>query len=126
MPYRNIAAPISALEDQHEATLLARHGVDTSFSSGENLIISAGRNGGMGVRSARTVAPAAKLRDDSGFPRSLAGEEARGDRRRDRLLPCLGKAGPGSRVGDQADGGYGQASTLDLWRGHGSAAIGRY
>jgi hypothetical protein len=62
MPYRNFAAPISALEDQHEATLLARHGIPTPLPPQAKISLSQpGRSGGMGVRSARTVAPAAKF-----------------------------------------------------------------
>jgi hypothetical protein len=59
MPYRNIAAPISALADQHVIALTARHSIPHPPSA-QISFSQPGRNGGIGVRSVATVAPAAK------------------------------------------------------------------
>lgn len=52
MPYRNIAAPISDLANQHVTTLIARHGMPTPLPLSEQTSLSQpGRNGGVGIRS---------------------------------------------------------------------------
>jgi hypothetical protein len=61
MPYRNIAAPISDLANQHVTTLIARHGMPTPLPpSAQTSLSQPGRNGGVGIRSVSDNAPAAK------------------------------------------------------------------
>jgi hypothetical protein len=61
MPYRNIALPISALAQEHESALTARYAMPQPLPPSAQISFSQpGRNGGVGVRSCSTVAPAAK------------------------------------------------------------------
>ena len=61
MPFRNCAAPVSALATQHERALMSRQGISTPLSPQANISLTQpGRNGGLGVRSVEVVAPAAK------------------------------------------------------------------